>query len=178
VRPVQPRIFHGQNTASHALEYALDTTGAGFGAWKTLNTTNLVAETGIDPVAGFGLRLRVTCTASSTTNRIDSLLINGTTTLALQNAALYPLEGIGLTLDGLVPGSDVVVLDAGTTTVLDTGDSVGSTSYTYSYLAPHTVDIAVYLQGFEPYYLRGYLLSADPVTLPISQKLDRNFSLA
>jgi hypothetical protein len=170
--------IQGQNTASHALEYALDTTGAGFGAWKTLNTTNLVAETGIDPVAGFGLRLRVTCTASSTTNRIDSLLINGTTTLALQNAALYPLEGIGLTLDGLVPGSDVVVLDAGTTTVLDTGDSVGSTSYTYSYLAPHTVDIAVYLQGFEPYYLRGYLLSADPVTLPISQKLDRNFSLA
>lgn len=168
----------GQNTASHTYEYALDTTGSGYGPWKTMNTTNLTAETGIDPVAGFGLRMRVTCTASNVTNRIDSLRIDGTTTLALQNAALYPLEGIGLTLDGIVPGSDVVVLEAGTTNVLDTGDSVGSTSYTYSYLAPHNVDIAVYLQGYEPYYLRGYLLSADPVTLPISQKLDRNFSLA
>lgn len=170
--------IQGQNTANHTLEYALDTTGAGYGPWKTMNTTNLLAETGIDPVNGFGLRMRVTCTVSSTTNRIDSLRIDGTTTLALQNAALYPLEGIGLTLDGIVPGSDVVVLEAGTTTVLATGDSVGSTSYTYSYLAPHNVDIAVYLQGYEPYYLRNYLLAADPVTLPIAQKLDRNFSLA
>lgn len=170
--------IQGANTANHFLEYSLDTTGAGFGAWKTLNTTNLVSETGIDPVNGFGLRLRVTCTVANVTNRVDSLRIDGTTTLALQNAALYPLEGIGLTLSGIVPGSDVVVLEAGTTTVLNTGDSIGSTSYTYSYLAPHNVDIAVYLQGYEPYYLRGYLLSADPVTLPISQKLDRNFSLA
>lgn len=174
---LKSHAVQGQNTASHTYEYALDTTGSGYGPWKTMNTTNLTAETGIDPVAGFGLRMRVTCTASNVTNRIDSLRIDGTTTLALQNAALYPLEGIGLTLDGIVPGSDVVVLEAGTTNVLDTGDSVGSTSYTYSYLAPHNVDIAVYLQGYEPYYLRGYLLSADPVTLPISQKLDRNFSL-
>lgn len=167
----------GQNTANHTYEYALDKDGSGYGSWKTLNSTNLLAETGIDPVLGFGLRVRVTCTVSNVTNRIDSLRIDGTTTLTLQNEALYPLEGVGLTLDDIIPGSDIVVLSAGTTQVLDTGDSVGSTSYTYSYLAPHEVDIAIYLQGYEPYYIRGYLLSADPVTLPVSQKRDRNFSL-
>ena len=168
----------GTNTANHTLEYSLDKTGAGFGSWKTLTNANLAAETGIDPVAGFGLRMRVTCAVANSANKLDSLRIDGTTTLALQNAALYPLEGTGLTRDGIVPGSDVVILSAGTTTVLATGDSVGNSSYTYTYLSPHNVDIAIYLQGYEPYYLRNYLLSADPVTLPIAQKIDRNFSLA
>ena len=166
------------NNLNHSFDYALDKDGAGFGPWKSMTNSNLAAETGIDPVIGFGLRMRITCITAGTTNRVDSCRIDGKTTLELQNSALYPLEGIGLTLDGIIPGSDVVILESGTTTVLDTGDAIGGTSYAYSYLAPHNVDIAVYLQGYEPYYLRGYLLSADPVTLPIAQKLDRNFSLA
>jgi hypothetical protein len=170
--------IQGQNTASHTVEYALDKDGTGFGPWRTMNTTNLVGETGIDPVNGFGLRMRVTCTASNVANRLDSLRIDGTTTLALQNAALYPLEGIGLTIDGIIPGSDVVILAADTTTVLSTGDSVGSTSYTYTYLSPHLVDIAIYLPGYEAYYLRGYMTPVDPSTLLVAQKADRNFSLA
>jgi len=168
----------GSNTANHTYEYKLDKDGSGIGAWKTLSNANLAAETGIDPVVGLGLKLRITCTVTSTTNRIDSLRVDGTTTLALQNAAIYPIEGVGLILDGIVPGSDIVVLLAGTTTVLDTGNAIGSTSYTYSYSVIQAIDIAVYLSGYEPVYIRDYVLTGEPVSLPITQRVDRNFSFA
>jgi hypothetical protein len=99
----------GANTANHLCEYALDKDGTGYGAWKTLTNANLAAETGVDPVVGLGLKMRITCTTSSTTNRVDSLRIDGTTTLALQNAALYPLDTAKLTLSGLQTGSSVAV---------------------------------------------------------------------
>lgn len=63
-----------------------------------MSNANLAAETGIDPVIGFGVKLRITCTVASTANQITSLRFDGTTTLALQNAALYPLDNSTLTL--------------------------------------------------------------------------------
>lgn len=164
----------GQNTANHLYEYALDKDGAGFGAWKTMNTTNLLAETGIDPVIGFGLKMRITCTVANSTNRIDSLRIDGTTTLAIQNAALYPLESIGLTITGISPGSDVVIYAAGTDMVLDTGDAVGA-DYTYSYTVIQPVDIGIFKSGYRPKYIRNYTLQPDPTSIPISQDPDRNY---
>jgi hypothetical protein len=98
----------GANTANHSYDYALDK-GTGFGAWKTMSNANLAAETGIDPVIGLGLKMRITCTIANVGNRIDSLRIDGTTTLALQNAALYPLDVASLTLTGLIAGSSVAV---------------------------------------------------------------------
>jgi hypothetical protein len=98
----------GANTANHSYDYALDK-GTGFGVWKTMSNANLAAETGIDPVIGLGLKMRITCTIANVGNRIDSLRIDGTTTLALQNAALYPLDVASLTLTGLIAGSSVAV---------------------------------------------------------------------
>jgi len=162
-------------TTNHTFEYDIDK-GAGFtGLFKTLSNANLLAETGISPTVGLKFKLRITCTVANTTNTLTSLAINGTTTLALQNAALYPLDTIGLTLSGIQPGSDVVVYQAGTTTVLDTGNSIPSTSYTYAYMSPQLVDIGLFCPGFVPYFIRNYQLTTTAATLPVAQSTDRSY---
>lgn len=167
----------GTNTASnYTYEYDLDK-GSGFsGTWKSLTNANLAAETGISPTIGFKPRVRITCTIAASNNQVSSLVINGTTTLAQQNAALYPLDAIGLTLTSVLFGSDVVVYDAGTTTVLDTGDSISGTSYTYGYLVPRAVDIGIFKAGFLPYFIRNYQLSTTPTSIPVAQVADRSYT--
>jgi hypothetical protein len=166
----------GTNQATnHLTEYDIDK-GNGFsGTFKTLSNANLLAETGLSPTVGFKLKIRLTCITSATTNLITSLTISGTTTLALQNAALYPLDTIGLTVSGIQPGSDVIVYVAGTTTVLDTGDNVASSSYTYGYLTPQLVDIGVFCPGFVPLFIRNYQLTTTATTLPVAQLADRAY---
>jgi hypothetical protein len=160
---------------NHTQEYDIDK-GSGFsGSFKTLSNSNLASETGISPTVGFRLKLRITCTLGASTNVLTSLVVNGTTTLALQNAALYPLDTIGLTINGIQPGSDVVIYQAGTTTVLDTGDSVGATSYTYGYTTPQLVDIGVLCAGYVPYFIRNYQLTTTPTSLPVAQVFDRSY---
>lgn len=88
----------------------------------------------------------------------------------------YPLPGIQLTLTGLQVGSDVVVLQAGTNTVLDSVDSNGTTSWSYSYTAQQNVDIGILKAGYVPLYIRNYSLGATNASLPVSQTFDRNYA--
>lgn len=165
----------GTGVANHLLEYDIDK-GTGFsGTFKTVTNANLFSELGISPTVGFKLKIRISCTVAASTNVFTSFVINGATTLALQNAALYPLDTIGLTISGVQPGSDVVVYAAGTTTVLDTGDSVPSSSYTYGYITPQLVDIGVICPGYIPYYIRNYQLTSTPTSLPVVQIADRAY---
>jgi hypothetical protein len=161
----------GANTGNHLYEYAVDTTGAGFGAWKTLTNANLAAETGISPTVGLGLKLRITCTVASTANRIDSLRIDGTTTLALQNAALYPLDVCELSLTGLVAGSSVAVFSGvptpGQTPLAYIIGSGTTTTLTYSYdSAFATCTVRVRKPGY------------DPVEVPFPNSLDVSIPIA
>lgn len=82
-----------------------------------------------------------------------------------------------LTLTGLVAGSDIVILTAGTTTELANVDANAATTYayTYSYAANTFVDVAVYKAGYVPYIVRGYLLENSNASLPIAQVIDRNY---
>jgi hypothetical protein len=101
-------VSQGVNTANHLFEYDIDR-GNGFsGIYKTINTTNFAAEV-IDPIIGFKPRIRITTIVASSSNRLDAYSFTGTTTLALQNAALYPLDECELTLTGLIAGSTIAV---------------------------------------------------------------------
>lgn len=84
-----------------------------------------------------------------------------------------------LTLTGIVSGSDIVILLAGTTTELANNDGatnpVTSYGYTYSYSAGTFVDVCVYKQGYVPFTVRNYLLADSDGSLPINQVVDRNF---
>lgn len=81
-----------------------------------------------------------------------------------------------LTLTGLVSGSDIVILEAGTSTIRTQIDAHGSTSYGYGYTDPGTaVDIGILKPGYVPLYIRNFTLSASDASLPIAQVSDRNY---
>jgi hypothetical protein len=87
----------------------------------------------------------------------------------------YPSTAITLTLSGLIPGSDIVVLVAGTSTQLVNVDSNPGTIYNYIYSSTSTVDIGVFKPGYVPFYIRNYTLSSSNTTLPVAQVVDRNY---
>lgn len=96
--------------------------------------------------------------------------------------APLPTDAIGsatVTFTGLQPGSDVVILRAGTEEVLLDANEVSGSTYTYPYSrfsAPTVVDIAFYKAGFVPHTsIRNFTLPASDAVLPIAQVADRNY---
>lgn len=167
----------GTNTGNFTYEYDIDKNdGGGFsGSFKTLNGANLSAEV-ISPSVGFKLRLRITCTVSATTNAITYVRIN-TTTTAVAKDNLYPLDTIPLTVSGLVTGSDVVVFESGTENLRYHAENIAGTSTTYIYENPEVVDIGIFKEGYDPYYIRNYSLGYNAVNLQVSQRIDRFYLL-
>lgn len=80
-----------------------------------------------------------------------------------------------LTVTGVVTGSDVVILDAGTTTVLASGDNISGTTFAYARTDAGTVDIGVFKAGYVPLYVRGYYLGVAGAVVPVAQVADRDY---
>lgn len=85
-------------------------------------------------------------------------------------------SGATLTLTGLQAGSDIVVLDAGTTTERVNVDANAGTTYGFNYTATGNVDICVFKVGFKPFAVRAYTLTTSDATLPIAQVADPSYS--
>lgn len=93
-----------------------------------------------------------------------------------------PTDAIGevtLTFSGLQPGSDIVVLLAGTSTELLNVDAHPGSSYGWlseRFVAPTLVDIGIFKVGFIPYtVVRNFSLPYTDAVLPINQVADRNY---
>jgi hypothetical protein len=82
-----------------------------------------------------------------------------------------------IAISGVQPGSDVVILSAGTSAVLASGDAIAGSAFAWQYDADlvDTVDICVYKQGYVPWSIRNLDPGNSGVSLPISQVVDRNF---
>lgn len=168
----------GTNTANHLFEYDLDK-GAGFsGVFKTLSTINLTNETGIDPVVGFIPKLRVTTLVANTINRLDSLRFDGTTTLALQNAALYPLDMATLTMTGIQADSTIAVFVGSSITpgqvpvASTTGTGTFAVlNYVYNSSIP-TYTVRIRKPGYDCIELQ-YSNTLTP-TIPVAQQLNQD----
>jgi hypothetical protein len=85
-------------------------------------------------------------------------------------------SSVTLQLTGLVSGSDIVILDAGTETERININANSGTTYNYVFSTGGSVDICVYKQGYIPFSTRAYTLPATNGSLPIQQVADRNFS--
>ena len=86
------------------------------------------------------------------------------------------VSGATLTLTGLQTGSDIVILEAGTSTEkVNINENSGST-YAYSYTSNDTIDICVYKIGYEPFAIRSYVLSGTDGSIPIAQRADRAYN--
>jgi hypothetical protein len=159
---------------NHLFEYALNT-GSGYGSWKTLTGTNLSGES-ITPSTGFKLKVRITCQSTNSTNAVSNLQIAMDTTSAAQSTNLYPMDTYTLTLTNLVSGSDIVIRQAGTSTIIAQVDANAGTTYAYTYETLQAVDILVFKAGYKVKSQRNYSLTAADATLPLAQTVDLNYA--
>ena len=172
-------VMAGGTSTNYGYKYQIDKNdGAG---WSTESITLTPATlgtalnglTGISASLGFKLRLRVTTSTTNATAITSIYLVTATTAVAQDN--LYPLDTFNLTLDGLISGSDVVILQAGTETVLSQVDQNLGSIWVYTYENPTLIDIFVSKAGYIPFYIRNYNLQSSDSSLPINQVQDRNF---
>lgn len=83
--------------------------------------------------------------------------------------------GQTLNLDG-VAGSDVVIYQAGTATIIESSQNIAGTSYQYVYSAGQagtSIDIGLFKEGLTPFYIRSYQLGSANATVPAAQQVDR-----
>lgn len=174
--------FVGDGTG-HAVE--ISSIGDGGLDW-TCVTTNGAGGTGYN-TGTFAEPVTPTSTGNET---IYVNVPSGTLTInVVGNATVPSIRSAGaivnvvafrptLTISNLVLGSDVVIKESGTTNKLqDTQDVlVNSVGYTYTYSAGTFVDIAVYCEGYVPYFINNYELGAGNASLPAAQVVDRNYT--
>jgi len=173
-------VMAGGTATNYAYEFAIDKNdGAG---WSTMTTANYTATTlgtalnaigALDASKGFKLRLKVT-TITTNTTAITSVYMTTVSTTTAQDYQ-YPLDVITLTLTGLVAGSDIVILNAGTETERVNVDTNPTASYNYVYETTGNVDIKCYKRGFIPFSIMNYALSSTNASLPVAQVADRNY---
>lgn len=165
----------GPDWGNHDIYYQIDTGSGWNGTWKDLTAANLSGET-ITASTGFKLKIRIVCDTASTTNLISYIRIQTTSTLAAQTDNLYPLDTNTVTFTGLPTGSDVVVLTAGTTTILDQRDSLAGSSYSFTFSGAQNVDVGFLKPGYVPYYIRNLALTAVDSSIPVTLTADRNYA--
>ena len=128
----------------------------------------------ISPTTGFKLRWRFTRRLAGT-DAITFLYLLANATES-DRQVQYPIPGILLSITGLQVGSDVVILEAGTTNVIGGVDQCQSSTWAYDYTTIQSVDIGIIKPGFVPLYIRGYALGSTAANLPVAQQFDRNYS--
>ena len=122
---------------------------------------------------GFKLRLEIV-TSTANTAVITSVYLTTVSSTAAQDVQ-YPLDATTITFSGLPTGCDIVILTAGTTTILTSVDANPSTSFSYTYAGTPTIDIGFIKTGIVPQYIRGLLLTNSNSSIPVSLTPDRNF---
>lgn len=126
--------------------------------------------------AEVGCKLKyIVQTKTANSAALTSLRAYTTTTTTAQGYSIYPLDTITLTLTGLQSGSDIVILNAGTSNERANVDSNSGTTYNYVYETTGNVDIGVFKAGYIPFYIRNYALQSTNAILPIAQVADRNY---
>ena len=138
-----------------------------------LRFNHLPSETIASASVGFPLKIKIVTSTTNATG-IPSLYFftnYNNTTAAYQ----YPLETNTITFTGFPTGSDIVVLTAGSTTVLDSVDALSGTTYGYTYTGTPVIDIGFIHQGHKVKYIRNLQLTSSNVSLPVSLDVDLNF---
>jgi hypothetical protein len=165
----------GTTTTNFSYEYQLDT-GLGYGAWKTLNTSNLTGETLSSPSVGFKMKIRATCIVANTSSVLNTIRVFMVNTLVSQSE-LYPLNVSNVTIEGLIPDSEVrAFVGTDPSTAVEIGGVESSTdSFTFS---QSNSGAAGYIQivhlNYQPVFLNLTYSDLD-ISIPVQQQIDRNY---
>jgi hypothetical protein len=174
-----PAIMAGGTSTNYTYGFQIDKNdGAGWstltsGSTTTTLATALNALTGINALLGFKLRIKITTTATNTTAITSFYLLTNSTTTTQDYQ--YPLEVTSITFTDLQIGTDIVILTAGTSTILNQADQIPGTTYTYTYEGSPTVDIGFIKTGYIPKYVRNLPLTLVNSSIPVSMTPDRNY---
>jgi len=118
----------------------------------------------------------LTNTGSNTLTINSSNGTSGTTSEAGTGAGQVNLVSAAtLSITVNQTGCDVVVLDAGTNTVLASVDAQAGNTFAYGYSSGSAVDIGVIKQGFTISYTYNFALTGANATLPINLLPDRTY---
>ena len=165
----------------------MPSTGTLSGGWLQLSTS------GVHTYRLSGTKIDMTVPGSydfgATSFSGEITLLNssgGAVSASLPPGVSYVVDGSGgavtisattikLTISGFPTGSDVVILSAGTTTILSQANEVSGSSYVFEYSTPEAVDIGVIKPGYRPKYVRGFTLSDRDASLPIPLDFDRTY---
>jgi hypothetical protein len=99
-----------------------------------------------------------------------------TPSIRTTGATVNVISGATVTFTGLPTGCDIVVLTAGTSTILAQVDAHSATSYAFAYQGTPTVDVGFLKPGYVPYYIRNLALSTSDSSIPVSLTADRNYT--
>lgn len=98
-----------------------------------------------------------------------------TPSIRTAGATVNVVSGATVTFNGLPTGCDIVILTAGTTTVLQQVDQHPGTSYGWGYQGTPTVDVGFIKPGYIPFYIRNLALGATDSSIPVTLTPDRNY---
>ena len=150
--------------------HAIQITAAG-----TYGFTNLTF-TGYAATNGSTGNEAVYVSAASGTVTINVTGGGNTPSIRTAGATVVVNVGATVTLDGFPSGTDIVILTAGTSTILQQVDQNPTTSYAWSYSGTPTVDIGFIKPGYKVKYLRSISLGSTNSTIPVSLEIDRGYS--
>lgn len=97
------------------------------------------------------------------------------------SAAVFDTDAIGtttITFTGLPLGTDVVVLEAGTSTILVQVDQHPTADYTFNtptYAVQRSIDVGFIKPGYIPFYIRGLQVPESPASIPVKLRPDTNY---
>lgn len=170
----------GGIVGNYRFEYAIDKNdGAGWSAMTAAAyatatlATALNAIGALDASKGFKLRIKISTTTANTT-AITSFYMPTVSTTTAQDYQ-YPLDTNTVTFTGLPMGCDVVVLTAGTNTILDQKDALAGATYGYTFSGAQNIDVGFIKPGYIPFYIRNLALTATDSSIPVSLTADRNY---
>ena len=171
----------GGTVGNYRFEYAIDKNdGAGWSAMSAAAYTAATLATALNAIGaldaskGFKLRIKISTTTANTT-AITSFYMPTVSTTTAQDYQ-YPLDTNTVTFTGLPVGCDVVVLTAGTNTILDQKDALAGASYGYTFSGAQNIDVGFIKPGYIPFYIRNLALTATDSSIPVSLTLDRNYA--
>jgi hypothetical protein len=85
------------------------------------------------------------------------------------------VSGATVTFTGLPTGTDIVILTAGTSTILQQVDSNAGATYAWGYQGTPTIDVGFIKAGYVPQYIRNLTLGSTDASIPVSLSIDRNY---
>ena len=126
--------------------------------------------------AANGVKLKIKVKTTTTNATAWSSLYVWTNSNATARANQYVLDTANLTLVGMPTGTDIVVLEAGTTTVLHQVDANPTSTYVWTYTGSPIVDIGFIKPGYVPFYYRSLYLTTTDSSIPVPLSQDRNYA--